>query len=254
MSRTAFRLGAASLALIVGMGGAGFAQQAQAPAATDLPAALQALKLTDIEIKDGPRGRKVEGDLPGGGEIEAFVDREGRIVMVDADDAGVPQSLIEALLPQAVRDSAILQQFSVIEKVGGRDGRFMVGGEDAGGEDLRAGFDQDGQLLRFGRGDDDDMRGGRDHGPRGHGHGHGKWDGDKDDRGPGDRMRRGDMPMHAPIDLEAVTKTLGEAGYTDIGKPQPIGPRVSLPAKNPAGDAVLLEVAPDGEVLREIAQ
>lgn len=281
MSSKFLKLHVAALAMVAGLGATAFAQDTQAPAGDQLPAVLNALNLQNVEAKQGPRGgRKIEGDLPGGGEIEAFVDSDNNPVMVEAEDVALPQSLIDALLPQSVRDSDILSQFAEIDRVGGRDGRFMVAGEDADGEDLRAGFDADGRLLRFGRGDDDhgkrgwrehrnedraDKRQGGRHGEMRHGEmrqgekrhemrGEGRMRGDgPQGEGPqGDGPRSGGrMPM---VDTAALNDTLSGAGYSEITQPRPTGPRLQLDAVNPAGEAVTLEVAPDGEVIREIAR
>lgn len=307
MSRHAFRMTAASMALIAGLGGAVLAQDATAPAspaptgttaadaATDakLPALIEALGLQDIETRQGPRGgMKVEGDLAGGGEITAFVDADGALAMVKADDAALPQSLIDGVLPQAVRDSALIAQFATIEAVGARDGRVMVGGLDADGEELRAGFDEDGRLMRFGRGDDDregrgpggwgegrgkghEGRGphrgegagdgdGPGHGRKGHGdeargehRGPGKggfWGGGHEGRGGPDGMGPRDGARGPMIDAAALTKTLEDAGYSALSEPSPAGPRLLVEATNPSGEAVLLEVDPAGEVVRETAR
>lgn len=276
MSSKFLKLHVAALAMVAGLGTTAFAQDTQVPADDQMPAALSALNLQNVETKQGPRGgRKIEGDLPGGGEIEAFVDRDNNPVMVEAEDVALPQSLIDALLPQSVRNSDILSQFAEIERVGGRDGRFMVAGEDADGEDLRAGFDADGRLLRFGRGDDDhgkrgwrehrnedraDKRQGGRHGEMRHGEmrhemrGEGRMRGDgPQGEGPqGDGPRSGGrMPM---VDTAALNDTLSGAGYSEITQPRPTGPRLQLDAVNPAGEAVTLEVAPDGEVIREVAR
>lgn len=263
MSRHFLTLSAAALAIGAGVTTASMAQDA-APAADALPAPLAALNLQDIETKEGRRGgRKIEADLPGGGEIEAWLDDQGGLRMVEVEDVAMPQSLVEAMLPQAVRDSDILSQFAVIDQIGGRDGRVMVGGEDSAGEDLRAGFDQDGRLLRFGRDDDDgrrERRGGGQHDrmgdhDRGKG-GHGKRGGDQmGQRHGGDQMGegRGGGRMRM-MDNATITEGLDNAGYTDLGEPRPAGPRMILDAVNAAGEAVTVEVDAQGEVIREIAR
>lgn len=287
MSRKILGFTAASLAMAAGLGTATLAQDAAPAAPTgDLPAVLQALNLQNVEIRQGPRGgRKVEGDLSGGGEIEAFLDDQGNLVMVDTDDVAMPQSVLDAMLPPAVRDSGMLAQFAVIEKIGGRDGRVMVGGEDADGEDLRAAFDADGRLMRFGRGDDDEGRRGRHEGGHGmkggdrHGDGrggmrgkdgHGRGGPGMDDHGKGRRGEGGpgkgpmDGPRGAdgrpggmspgPVDTAALSSALEAAGYSAVGDARPAGPRLLVEATNPAGEAVTLEVDPAGEVLRETAR
>lgn len=261
MSRYILGLSTATAVLIAGLGGAVLAQDGTtAPAAPALPEALTALNLQDVQIREGRRGqgRMIRGDLPGGGEIRAMVDAQNNVRMVDADDAAVPQSLIEALLPQSVRGNDILSQFATIERIGGRDDRFMVSGEDADGEDLRAGFDADGQLLGFGRGDMEkrgskQMRG-HGHGQKGHGFS-GKQDGRKnwgrDDKSRDDRMG---MMRRSNIDTGALTEKLTGAGYSELGTPRPAGPRLTINATNPSGEAVTIEVDPAGQVIRETAR
>lgn len=266
-------LTAASMALIAILGSAALAQDT-APASTDLPAALKALNLSDIEIDSGKRGgRKIEADLPGGGEIDAFVDPEGALRMVRTEDAAVPQALIDELLPQAVRGNDILSQFAVIEAVGGRDGHFMVVGTDADGEKLRAAFDADGRMVRFGRGDDMHERDQGKHGKR-DGHMKGR-KGERGERGEhgkrGDRGRdmgpkggedgkalRGDMgrpgDMGPRVDPDQIRQKLSAAGYRDLGDPRRGGPRLELDGVNAAGEPVTIEIDPSGEVLREVAR
>ncbi|MGR3197979.1 MAG: hypothetical protein ACU0DM_04480, partial [Paracoccus sp. (in: a-proteobacteria)] len=161
----------------------------------------------------------------------------------------LPQSIVEALLPQPVRDTQILSEFGMIEEIRTRDGRFDVKGEDADGVDLRASFDEAGNVLRFGR-DDDDRRGGRG-GPGRHGeHGHGRpGKGDRDD---GPRASMQDAAQS--IDTVAVNRRLSEAGYGQFGLLRQDGPRLLLDATNPDGEAVTLEFDPQGEVVRETAR
>lgn len=278
MSRHYFPIALSSVALAALLGSVALAQdatpdspEAEAPAAaaSDLPEMLSGLNLSDVEVRDGRRGgRRIEGDLPGGGEIEAMIGPDGNVMMVEADDAAVPQSLIDAMIPQALRDGDTLSQFAVIDRIGSFEGRIMVGGEDADGEDLRAGFDADGRLMRFGRGDDDrdmreragreragrdddrrdsrrDMRGEKAHDWRAPELGHMM----APERGAGPRP--GDMPR---VDIAELTETLIGAGYSGISSPRPAGPRLAIDATNPAGEPVTLEVDPAGEVLREIAR
>lgn len=283
MSRTFLKGSIAAIALASVLGTIAVAQDAApaapaqepavtAPTAETLPAPLAALNLTDIDIDETRRGGwKVEGDLPGGGEIDAFIDHTGQLRFVEADDdAALPQSIVDAMVPQAVRDNALLGEISVIGKVGAMNGMVMLAGRDANGEAVRAGFAEDGSLMRFGRGDQDhrrDGRGGDDHGRRGGDHGdrhgdkHGKRGGDRDgdrwgggdgDRGPRHGDRGGDRP--APISTEAAQQALEAAGYTDIANLTSRGPGVSAEAVNQAGEAVTVQVSPRGEVVRETAR
>lgn len=190
MSRAFLTRSAAAIALAAAIGGAALAQDATPAASPELPEALSALNLTNIEVETGKRGgTKVEGDLPGGGEIEAMIDPDGNLMMVRSDEAALPQSLIDALLPENLRSNEILPQFAVIEAVGGREGNFMIGGRDSDGEEIRAGFDEDGRLMRFGRGDDD--RGERGFG-RGEHRGEGRGQGRGEHGGKGRGEHRGE--------------------------------------------------------------
>ena len=137
----------------------------------------------------------------------------------------------------------------------------MIEGTDANGDELRALFAEDGTLTRFGRGDDDDDRRG-DHGKRGGKHGD---RGDHEMRGHHmqgqrggaeggpDQARMGGQPP-APLDEAAVTTTLTDAGYQDLGAITRDGPRTLVEAVNAAGETVTVELSPRGEVMRETAR
>ena len=58
-------------------------------------------------------------------------------------------------------------------------------------------------------------------------------------------------PSFDPVD---VNRTLTEAGYSDFGFLRPQGPRIVIEATNPDGEPVLLELDPQGEVIRESAR
>tara|TARA_B100000378_G_scaffold262452_1_gene244555 strand:+ start:11880 stop:12806 length:927 start_codon:yes stop_codon:yes gene_type:complete len=270
------QLGTSAVILaLMGAIGTGALAQDQAPATaqsspqTQLPQVLGALNLTDIATREARHGgNRIEGNLPGGGEIQAVIDESGNLVMVDVDDAAMPQSLIDAMLPQSVRDNAVFGQFATIGKLATMDSRVMIGGEDADGEDLRAGFDAEGRLLRFGREDGDGRRfgrgpergehGGKDESRKGRGPGMmGGHDGDREGPRGGDRRgeRPGEGPGRAPMmDRAAIDKVLGDAGYTDLAQPRRAGPRFALDATNPAGEQVTLEIDAKGDILRETAR
>lgn len=234
------------------------APAAEAPATPTLPQALQALNLGDLQVKEGKRGgQRVEGALPDGTKLKAFVDDQGNLRgAFTEDNKPLPKELADQLIPEAVRSQELLQQFATISGAFGDERGVTVGGTDANGEKLRAGFTADGTLMRFGRGDDMGRGGpeGRrgDHGPGKHGR-HG-------DRGPrgehGDRGHHGGAKMErpAPLSDEAVTKAVTDAGYTELGAITRDGPRTIVQAKNPQGEAVSVEVTPRGEVVRETAQ
>ncbi|WP_265499899.1 hypothetical protein [Paracoccus beibuensis] len=229
-----------------------------AQTAPELPSLLQGLGLEQVETETGRDGeREYEGRLPDGTEIDARFDAEGDLIEIEADDRALPQSVIEAVLPQAVRNAEIMSQFAVIDEIHTRGGRFGVSGEGADGVDMRARFDEAGNVLRFGR-DDDDRRG--DRGPRAERH-----EGDRPHHagqrhgGPraGDRDANphGDMRNAAPtIDTVAVNQRLTEAGYRQFGLLRQEGPRLLLDASNPNGEQVTLQLDPQGEVVRETAR
>lgn len=295
MSST-FRNTAAILALVAGLGGAAYAQTAieTAPAtpeatsptppattpatpveitAETLPDLLKGLNLQNIDIDQDRRHIEVEGNLADGTQIEAKLDPQGQLRRIEADDdAALPASVIEAMIPEAVRGAEMYGQFTSINEIGLPPADapvkgVMIEGIDANGEQLRALFGEDGTLNRFGRGDDD-------HGPRGHRHGdrggdHGERHGKRGDHGDhGERGMRGhdknrdgghDMGRDggqppAPLDAAAVTTILTDAGYQSLGEITQDGPRTLIEAVNAAGETVTVELSPRGDVVRETAR
>lgn len=223
------------------------------------------------EVKQHPAHLEIKGRQPTGTEIEARFDRQNALVGVEVDDAAIPAELLGTLLPQAVRDNEVIAQFDRIDEIGNRDGRVMVKGEDATGQDMRAEFDADGRVLRFGREDGprgdrgEERRGDRgprhdDRGPGGHamrGEGHagrpmGDGDGPRGHGPAGDA--RGPAPVPADFDAVAVNQRLSGAGYTGFGFLRADGPRLMLEATNPQGEPVTLELDRQGEVVRETAR
>ncbi|WP_304613803.1 hypothetical protein [Paracoccus sp. (in: a-proteobacteria)] len=222
------------------------------------------------EIKQTPRHLEVKGWQENGAEVEVKFAPDNTLIGIETDDTALPQPIIDAILPQAVRGNEVMAQFGMIEEIKAEYGRFEVKGEDTGGQDMRAAFDEAGAVLRFGR--DDDRRGGRDHdrGPRGHGsrgdgpHGDGpRGDGPRAEgpRGDGPRAEgprgdgpRGDMPPAPQFDTVAANQRLTQAGYSAFGLMRQEGPRVLLDATNPDGETVTLELDPQGQLVRETAR
>lgn len=255
----------------------------QAPAAGQVPAAIQALgleRLAQESLRDGRRA--FTGVLPDGIRIEARVDAQDALIGVWADEAALPDEIIDALLPQAIRGSQVLGQFDRLEAVRVADGRFDLRGRDASGTGMRAQFDEAGMLLRFGReGEGHEMRHGkggprgdhgrgqharRDHGQAGHGrgpqgsHGHGQGHNafGMSDRGMAERggraMPGADRAAAPDFDTVAAGQRLSDAGYTALGLLRQQGPRIILDATNPQGEAVTLELDRMGELIRESAR
>lgn len=237
------------------------APAAAAPAAAELPTVLQGLGLTDIKNRNTRHGRMVEAQLDGQ-PFRAMLDSDGALRGAGLKgDAALPQPLIDALLPQAVRDQSVLDQFARINGVmWGEKGNVGLRGVDAEGVNLRAMLEPDGTLIRFGRGGD-----GGDHkemrrGDRGdHDKGFRKHDrGGKHDR-HGDREGKrgghdGMSPRAMMIPDEEVQKMATDAGYTDLGAITRDGPRVSIEGVNPQGEPVLVEIGPKAGVVRETAR
>ncbi|WP_295045568.1 hypothetical protein [uncultured Paracoccus sp.] len=233
-----------------------------------LPADLRGHQVMDLfgsitEIKQRPDHVEIQGRQSTGTEIEVKFDRQNALVGIEVDDASIPAELVGTLLPQAVRDNEVIGQFDRIEEISNRGGRVMVEGDDANGKDMRAEFDADGRVLRFGR--EDGPRG--DRGPKArqadHGPGHDDRAGaDRMGQGPGDGPRRagpsgdarGPAAIPADFDTVAVNERLTQAGYTGFGFLRADGPRLLLEASNPQGEAVTLELDRQGEVVRETAR
>lgn len=251
------------------------APPATSVAAPQLPQALRDLGLTDVKARPGKRGgQRIGGTLPDGKRLEAFTNDQGQLMGVFAKGGQLPAALTGAMVPQSVRDQDVFAQFTTLSGVMSGERGVLLAGSNAEGEKLRAAFAQDGTLMRFGRGDEGrhgrgDFHDRDDRGPRGDRGPHaGPRDGQRDGRGPhrdgpqGDGPRdagpRGEGPGRAgpggiaPIDLDAIRSAAEAAGYTGLGVPQQRGPGVFIAAQNPQGEAVIIELDPQGTVLREI--
>lgn len=215
------------------------------------------------EISVRPQHIEVDGRHTDGTEISVRFATDGTLTGLDYDDGAIPAPVVQSLLPQSVQSAEELSQFATINEIVGRDGFFTVEGEDSSGEDMKAEFDQDGQLLRFGR---DGGREGRDR-DREHRRGDRGDRGDRDHRGGdhGDEAHRGGpdggpdggpraAAIPADFDAAGVNQRLTQAGYTAFGFLHMDGPRILLDANNPQGETVTLELDPQGEVVRETAR
>lgn len=226
-----------------------------------LPQALRdhqamALFATIDEIKRGRDHIEVKGEQQNGEDVEARFDSQNALIGIEVDGAALPAALLEEILPQAVRDSQLVAQFAAIDEIKTRGRAFLIEGVDASGKDLRAALDAEGRVVRFGRpGADgkgkrgamhgDEMRG---HGSRGEGQRHGMRGGSEGSNG---------MPAQAALpdfDPVAAQQRLADAGYTGFGFLRADGPRSLIEATSPQGEAVLLELDPAGELVRETAR
>lgn len=150
MSMNKFFGAATSVALVAVIGGSAVAQTTN----VQLPAALAELNLSNIRA-DSERGGlvEVEGRTADGLDVEALIDANGNLLDVDVDNGPMPQSLINALLPNAAISNDVMGQFATIDGIENNNGSFEVQGEDSARQDLFAVFDQNGKLLRTGHDD-----------------------------------------------------------------------------------------------------
>ncbi len=240
---------------------------AAAPATAELPAVLLGLGLADVKIRNTRHGRMIEAQLDGQ-SFRAMLDGEGTLRGAGVKgDASLPQPVVDALLPQAVRDQSVLGQFARINgAMWGEKGNVGLRGVDAEGVTLRAMLEPDGTLIRFGRGGDDDDHRGMGRGKGDHDKGYGKHDrggkherkGDRDGWKRGGHGERGGPDGMAPrtmmIPDDEVQKLAIDAGYTDLGAITRDGPRVTIEGVNPQGETVVIEIGPKAGVVRETAR
>lgn len=145
-------LGAAtSFALIAAIGGTAVAQTAT----VQLPAELEALGLTNVRNETNRDGSvDVEGVTADGLEVDATVDASGKLLEADVDRGAMPQSLVDAILPEAARSNDVMSQFAKIDSIEqNNDGTFEVQGDDSTGKEYFALFGADGAVLRSGQDD-----------------------------------------------------------------------------------------------------
>lgn len=136
------------------------APAAEAPAETVvLPQILKDAGLTGVTSEKMRRneGSRITGTLPGGEQIGAMLDDKGELrgLRSMTDGKALPQALVDQLVPQNIRDNAILPQVGQLDAVFTGEQGVMLAGKDAQGNAVRAAFAPDGTLIRFGRGDDD---------------------------------------------------------------------------------------------------
>ncbi|MFC3568195.1 hypothetical protein [Paracoccus simplex] len=265
--------------------------QAETQAEAPLPKALQDAGLTDVTRKRGPHGgTRIEAKLPDGSRIGVMLDDKGQLRGLRAKgEAALPRALVEQLVPQAVRDSAVYAELGTLKAVFSGQRGVMLAGQDGDRNKVRAAFAEDGTLLRFGRGDDDrpgfrdrDARHDRkgDHHRRHHrdddrgwhreGRGEGQGEGRGEDRGPGRDLpppprvapegqapadapqRQGAVAPAQPLGRGAVGAALTATGYSGLGEITQDGRRILAQAVNPEGEPVSLEMNAQGRVMREI--
>lgn len=118
----------------------------------DVPASLQPLGLTDVEVrpKFGDRGRDIIGTLPGGARIEIELDRNDRVEEIEATDRqGFPASGVESLIPEAVRANPSYPGDGTFRKVDFDDDEIELEGTHADGRRFEAEFLPTGELRKI---------------------------------------------------------------------------------------------------------
>ncbi|MCX8995547.1 PepSY-like domain-containing protein [Rhizobiaceae bacterium BDR2-2] len=123
-------------------------------AAQDLPPAVSALGLTDVQVhgkRHADYGRKIHGTLPGGTRVEIELDRNGEIEEVEARGRGLfPIAEIRSLIPEAVQSNSSFPADARVEKIEfEHNGRIEIDGRLANGREFDAEFTADGQLIEF---------------------------------------------------------------------------------------------------------
>lgn len=181
------------------------------PAEAKLPPALRGLGLTDIRIRPDDDGEVYIYARSGTGWLRAEA-RGDRLLEVQADGAGLPQSLIETMLPSAARAEPRLADIARLTEIDlDDDSEISVEGFAADGMRIEIEFSRDGTLRKVER----------------------------------ERVDRQSMTDTAARDR------LAALGYTDIGYIERGGSHVTALAVNPYGDTVEVRLDDQGRVERE---
>ncbi|UIJ33187.1 prevent-host-death protein (plasmid) [Cereibacter azotoformans] len=184
---------------------------AAAPAEAVLPSALRGLDLTDIRTRSRKDGKIYIYARGGTGWLRAEA-RGDRLLEVQTDGAGLPQPLIETLLPAAVRAEPRLAEIARLTEIDlDDDGEISVEGFATDGMRIEIEFSRNGTLKDFER--------------------------ERDDR--------------RSLSEAAAREKLVALGYTDIGFMERGGRHVTALATNPYGDTVEVRLDDQGRVERE---
>ncbi|MFD1882760.1 hypothetical protein [Paracoccus pacificus] len=236
-----------------------------------LPPVLESAGLTNVTSRERDGLTMIRAQLDGK-PFGAVLNGDEIVGLRTPPDVALPQALIDAVIPQVVRDQAQVSEFARINGVGVRDGEFGLMGTDSAGESLRVRFSADGKLQNLDRGDkkhggdDKGWRRGKDDRKESHGKGGDHGDRKKGkDRGPDGRRGHDGGPNGGPnggpgagpaagISVDEARKIVTDAGYTDLGAVGSIARSVLIDAVNPNGENVRVEVGPDGSVIRETAR
>ena len=187
------------------------AAPAAAPTDAMLPAPLRDLGLTDIRTRPDDDGETYIYARSATGWLRAEA-RGDRLLEVQADGAGLPQSLIERMLPAAARAEPRLGEFARLTEIDLEDdGEISVEGFAADGMRIEMEFTRDGTLRGYER--------------------------ERDDR--------------RSLSQEAARERLTALGYSQVGYVERGGRHVTAIAVNPYGDTVEVRLDDQGRVERE---
>jgi hypothetical protein len=178
-----------------------------------LPSALRGLGLTDIRTRRDDDGEVYIYARSGTGWLRAEA-RGERLIEVQADGAGLPQSLIDAMLPAAARAEPRLAEIARLTEIDlddDDDNDIDVEGFAADGMRIEIEFARDGTLRSFER--------------------------ERDDR--------------RSLSEASARERLTALGYTEIGFVERGGRHVTALATNPYGDTVEVRLDDQGRVERE---
>lgn len=181
------------------------------PAEAMLPTALRGIGLTDIRIRPDDDGEVYIYARSGTGWLRAEAEGD-RLTDVQADGAGLPESLIAALLPAPALAEPRLAEITRLTEIDlDDDGEVSVEGYGDDGMRIEMEFSRDGTLRDYERERDD---------------------------------RRSLSEADARDRLTAL-------GYTDVGFIERGGRHVTAIAVNPYGDTVEVRLDDQGRVERE---
>jgi hypothetical protein len=181
------------------------------PVETMLPAPLRGLGLTDIRTRPDDDDETYIYARSATGWLRAEA-RGDRLLEVQADGAGLPQSLIDAMLPASVLAAPRLADIARLTEIDlDDDGDIDVEGFAADGMRIEMEFSRDGTLRDYER--------------------------ERDDR----------RSMSEP----EAQERLAALGYTDIGFIERGGRHVTALAVNPYGETVEVRLDEQGRVERE---
>jgi hypothetical protein len=181
------------------------------PAEALLPAPLRGLGLTDIRTRPNDDGEMYIYARSSTGWLRAEA-RGDRLLELQADGAGLPPALIDAMLPAPARAEPRLADIARLTEIDlDDDGEISVEGFAAEGMRIEIEFMRDGTLRGYER--------------------------ERDDR--------------RSLSEEAARERLAELGYSQVGYVERGGRHVTAIAVNPYGDTVEVRLDDQGRVERE---